>query len=253
MDIRVRLLVLISYIAMIIVNAMANIVPINDITTGGVSDLYRNFFTPAPITFSIWGLIYLLLAGYVIYQFFIKNVDARTLNRIGLLFIISSLSNSLWIFAWHHLLIGLSLTLIIIMFLSLGTSVRLLKSFDLNKKNRIFLRLPFSFYFGWITVATIANTTAFLVSIDWNGFGLEESIWTCIIIMVGALLGSAFTLINRDHIYGLVIIWAYAGIFIRHTSDNGFAFVYPEIIITIVIAFILIFASIIISIIRSTK
>lgn len=141
----------------------------------------------------------------------------------------------------------------IIMFLSIGTTVGILKNLDLDRKNRIFLRLPFSVYFGWITVATIANTTAFLVSIDWNGFGLEESIWTCIIIMVGALLGSAFTLINRDYIYGLVIIWAYAGIFLKHTSDDGFAFVYPEIIITVVLGFIFIFAGIIISIIKSTK
>lgn len=98
-------------------------------------------------------------------------------------------------------------------------------------KEKLFIRLPFSVYFGWITVATIANAAALLVSLGWNGFGIPESIWTIVILGIGALIGTATLLRFKNIAYGLVLAWAYAGILIKHISASGFSSQYPGIIV----------------------
>ncbi|MGO3168258.1 MAG: tryptophan-rich sensory protein, partial [Senegalia sp. (in: firmicutes)] len=114
------------------------------------------------------------------------------------------------------------------------------KSENLFMKEKLFISLPFSIYFGWITVATIANITAFLVDIGWNRFGISEVFWTITIIIVGAIIAIVTILKNRDFAYGLVIIWAYAGILIKHLSESGFNSMYPSIITTVIGAIIIV-------------
>ena len=99
----------------------------------------------------------------------------------------------------------------------------------LSNKEKTLVKLPFSIYLGWITVAAIANITVYLVSINWNGFNLSESLWTVIIIIVGLIISITYTKLNKDLAYGLVIIWAYIGIFIKHISSTGFNSQYPQI------------------------
>lgn len=206
---------------MITVNALANILPINGRNTGEVSDAYKNLFAPAGITFSIWGLIYLLLAGYTLYQLGIfhkenYNKNEELLNKIGIYFSISSIANVAWILTWHYDLIGLSMVLMLVILCCLILINQNLKKENyLSTRDNIFIRIPFSIYFGWITVATIANATTLLVSFDWKGFGISEPIWTIIILVVGMFIGIATILKNRDIAYGLVIIWAYFGIWIK--------------------------------------
>ena len=89
------------------------------------------------------------------------------------------------------------------------------------------MRLPFSVYFGWITVATVANITVWLVSIEWSGLGLPDQIWAVLIIAVAAAIGTVTMLRNRDLAYGLVLVWAFVGILIKHTSQTGFGGQYP--------------------------
>lgn len=102
----------IAYIVMIAVNFLANGLPINNRSTGEISDAYPNLFAPAGLTFSIWGIIYLLLGGYVVYQFIKKHQKAEDLlAKINPLFIATSLVNISWIFAWHYDYIGLSVAL----------------------------------------------------------------------------------------------------------------------------------------------
>lgn len=108
---RTPVLVALSYLVMVAVNALANILPIGGMNTGAVSDSYPNLFAPAGITFSIWGFIYLLLALHTLYQF--TNKDKKVLNTVGLLFALSSVANSLWIFCWHYHKIGLSVVLML--------------------------------------------------------------------------------------------------------------------------------------------
>lgn len=241
----IKILVATTYLAMIAVNALANILPINGQNTGEVSDAYKNLFAPAGITFSIWGLIYLLLAGYTLYQFGIFQKDNynnkdELLNKIGIYFSISSIANVAWILAWHYDLIGLSMALMLVILCCLILINQELKRENhLSTRDKLFIRLPFSVYFGWITVATIANATTLLVSLDWKGFGISEPIWTIIILVVGMLIGIATIVRNRDIAYGLVIIWAYFGIWIRHTSEIGFAGQYPAVISTIIICLVI--------------
>lgn len=237
-------LVIISFITMITINALANILPINGLNTGEVSNSYPNLFTPAPVTFSIWGLIYILLGTHILYQLGLfrkkeKGINKVLLKKVGILFSVSSLVNSAWIFAWHYKLIPLSMVLMILLLICLIKIITNINTQKLSVKENFFIRMPFSIYFGWITVATIANATALLVSIGWKGFGLPESIWTIIVLAVATIIGIATTLRFKDVSYGLVFIWAYIGILIKHTSSWGFFNEYPSIIITIIICIVI--------------
>lgn len=98
-------------------------------------------------------------------------------------------------------------------------------------EKEVFIRIPFSVYFGWITVAVIANLAALAESMEWNNFGLEETTWTIALILAGEIIGIALALRYSDVVYGLAIIWAYSGILVKHISESGFSGQYPYIII----------------------
>ncbi|TYQ15308.1 UNVERIFIED_CONTAM: hypothetical protein Cloal_1743 [Acetivibrio alkalicellulosi] len=234
----------VSFIFMIVINILANLIPFNGITTGQVSDSFPNLFAPAGITFSIWAVIYFLLAAYIIYQFNFFISKDSTFNpsipeKIGILFSITSIANTAWIFAWHYLAIALSLILIIVILICLIIINHKLKQYKLSLKEKIFVQIPFSIYFGWITVATIANVTTYLVSIDWNGFGIAPWIWTIFVLIVGLFIGGLTIIKNQDFSYGLVITWAYIGILIKHTSASGFSGQYPLIITVLIVSIVL--------------
>lgn len=219
---KIKIIVVLTFITMIVVNVLANALPINGMNTGVVSDSYPNLFAPAGITFSIWGIIYIMLALYSFYQLGIINkkdtLSSEVLDKIGIIFSISSVINTIWIFTWHYQIIILSMILMIGLLVSLIKIVDLIKAQTLSRREKFFVKVPFSIYFGWITVATIANATTLLVSLNWNGFGIPESIWAALVIVVGAVIGILTILNNKDYFYGLVIVWAYFGIIIKHTS-----------------------------------
>ena len=240
----IKVIVVVTFLLMIIVNILANTLPINGQTTSEVADSYPNLFTPAGITFAIWGLIYLLLAGFTLYfvGFFQGDLDTiktNLLNKIGIIFSISSICNAAWIFSWHYNRIPLSMLLMVAILVCLIFINYIVVNEKLTTREKFFIRLPFSVYFGWITVATIANATTLLVSLDWNGFGLSEPFWAVVIIIVGMLIGSSTIITNRDIAYDLVMLWAYAGIFIKHTSKNGFSGQYPVVIYTVIACMII--------------
>jgi len=235
----VKALVALTYAAMIAVNVLANALPINGRTTGAVSDAYPNLFAPAGLTFGIWGVIYFLLGAHVLYVLgLFRGADdegdgqarrVSLLERVGVLFSLSSLANIAWILSWHYDLILASTLLLTTMLVLLILITRTILAADLSRRDRVFVRLPFSVYFGWITVATIANITVWLVSIGWDRFGIAESTWAMAIIAVGAVIGTAVILRDSDVAYGLVLVWAYLGIWIKHTSATGFNGAYPAV------------------------
>ncbi|MDG6244154.1 MAG: tryptophan-rich sensory protein [Methanolobus sp.] len=236
----IKIITLLTFLTMVIVNILANSLPINGVTAGQVSDFYPNLFAPAGLTFAIWGLIYLLLAGYTLYQLGLfregnESYSSGLLCRISVVFSVSSIANASWIFAWHYQIIPLSLLLIVVMLICLIKINEMTSKGSLTGRDYLFVRLPFSIYFGWITVATIANVTILLVSIGWTGFGLDETIWTVLVLAVGLIIALATMLKNRDVAYGLVIVWAYAGILLKHVSADGWAFQYPVVIYTVLI------------------
>jgi cell division protein FtsW (lipid II flippase) len=236
----IKVLLTVTYLAMIAVNYLANALPLNGKRTGDVSDAYPSLFTPAGLTFSIWGVIYLLLGAHVLYQLglFRDGPDSAEqtalLNRVGVLFAVSSLANIAWVFAWHYGLIPLSAMLIVVILICLALIANTVRGAHLTGRRRWLIGVPFSVYFGWTTVAVVANVTVLLVSRKWDGFGLAESTWAVIIVLVAMVIGTVTMVRNRDVAYGLVLIWAFAGILLRQTSAAGFDGRYPGIIAAVV-------------------
>jgi hypothetical protein len=253
-----KIAVVLTYLIMVAVNALASILPINGLDTGQISDSFPNLFAPAGLTFSIWGLIYLLLAAYTLYQLGLFQADRNAAKsdlfaKIGVLFALSSLANAAWILAWHYFNIALSLLLMLVILALLAKINLIINSEELNPRERFFIRLPFHVYFGWITVATIANVTSLLVFSGWNQFGFNDVVWMLLIVPVGALIGLLTMFRFRSVAYGLVIIWAYLGIVIKHTSATGFAGQYPPVITVTVVSLIVLLAGVLYLIFSARK
>jgi hypothetical protein len=215
---------LLGFLGTVVVNALANILPINNKTTAELSDLYPNLFVPAGITFAIWGIIYVLLAIFVIYPLIpaVRRDPQKVyfVQKIGPLFFISCLANIGWIFAWHYQIVPLSLVFMLIL---LGCLLAIYLRLNVGKSGatraeKYFVHLPFSFYLGWITIATIANVTALLVNINWNAWGLGEQFWAVAVIVVGIAIAISILFTRKDIFYCLVVDWALLGILLKRLS-----------------------------------
>lgn len=232
----IKILTAVTYVAMVAVNFLANGLPINGRSTGDISDAYPNIFAPAGPAFSIWGLIYLLLGAYVIYQFVKKDQKTEDLlQKINPLFIATSLANISWIFAWHYDYIGFSVLIMATLLVLLIKIADILRTEQFTSLEKLLVWAPFSIYFGWITVASIANITVFLVSIGWNGFGIADFVWTSTILLVGALIGILRMRKDNNIAYGMVLVWAYSWILFKHVSASGFDGQYPIVIATVIV------------------
>ncbi len=210
-----------SFAAVVVVNALANILPLNDVTTGELSDSYPNYFVPAGYVFSIWGVIYLLLLGFTVRQLRRGVEDAETLRKIGWLFIASNVFNFAWIFLWHWRQVALSL---VPMFGLLASLMLIYLRLDIGRAQVsmdqwLYYHLPFSVYLGWITVAPIANIVAFLVSSGWESYGTTAAYWTVLVIAVAVALTLVNLYTRGDAAYSLVIVWALSGIIYKQMSE----------------------------------
>ena len=200
------------FAGMIVMNYLANALPLNNKKTGELSDSFPNLFVPAGITFSIWGVIYLLLIGYCFVQF--SGTNQSAIKNISWFFGASCVLNALWIVFWHYgklpwsllVMVGLLVTLIYI-----NTQIR---SLPLG-----IIKASFGIYLGWICIATIANVTALLVYYKWNTFSISEETWAIIMIAAGALIASLALFRFRNPFIGLSVIWAFAGIIIKRQAD----------------------------------
>lgn len=239
-----KLLVTIVYIIMIATNAAAVLLPLNGMTTQEVSDSYPNLFAPAGLTFAIWSVIYLLLAGFVVYQWLKPTTqsilaESQMSEKLRNLFIISSILNSIWLVAWQYLQIDLSVVIMLALLIVLIYINRLLTTATLTKKDYIFVRLPFSIYFGWITIATIANITAFLVDKNIAFLQNNQVLWTIVILIIGLFIISATIISNQDIAYGLAALWAYYGILVKHQAADGWNGSYPTIITAVIVCLVI--------------
>ncbi len=217
-----------GFIAVVTVNALANILPLNGVNTGVLSDEIPNLFVPAGLTFSIWGIIYLLLAGHaatILIEAWSKEAAATWSKRDAFLFILNMAANVAWIFAWHWRLVNLAMVVMLVILgtliaLELGNQRKLAAhSFDSRAKT-FFMTVPLRVYLGWISVATIANATAVLVKAGWNGFGADPRVWTVVVILAGLAVGLGFSLWKKQIAAPLVIVWAYAGIVIKRVQTD---------------------------------
>lgn len=233
---------LIAFIGVLAMNFLANYLPINNNTTGDLSDSYPNLIVPPGFTFSIWGLIYIGLTAFVIYQILdsrngtISGTSAS--ERVGIFFILSCIGNMVWIVLWHYELPGYSLmAMLVILFSLIAIYIRVnSESQTISNTDKLLVNYPFSIYLGWITLATILNVTALLVDRGWDGFGISEQIWT-VLIFVAILIISFISLKTRgDLLYNLVFIWALFGIAYKHLEvfDMEYRIVYWGAIVSMV-------------------
>ena len=208
------ILVIVSLLAVIITNALANILPLNGQTTGEISNRLPVLFTPAGYVFSIWSLIYLLLIIWVIGLWRNRSNEDELYERRSLLFILSCVFNIAWIFLWHY---EYFLLTVVVMISLLLTLIALYHTYPLQN-NRLSSRLPISIYLGWISVATIANISYVLTVYEWSGWGLSDPLWAVIMMTVGAALALHIRFHYYDIAYPSVFIWAFIGIAVK----NGF-------------------------------
>ncbi|MBC7348884.1 MAG: tryptophan-rich sensory protein [Candidatus Aminicenantes bacterium] len=219
---------LFGFLGMVTVNYLANALPINNLDTGQLSDKYPNLFVPAGFTFSIWGVIYLLLAVFIFFslkQALTGREIFPAFKRLGSLFFLTCLVNAGWIFAWHYEKLILSLLVMLTLLILLILIYQRLDSrpYDEIQRDKFPAKLPFSIYLAWISVATVANVTAVLVGLRWNRFGLSEQFWTVLMLAVVLILTVIFIFKKKDYLYALTIIWALLGILYKRNQDTASA------------------------------
>lgn len=220
-----QILVVVSVIATIIVNGLANALPINGQGTGEISDSFDVLFVPAGYVFSIWGLIYLGLVAYAIYQVLPAQRNNPRLRSIDIPFYVASLANITWIFLWHYEQFALSMVVmlillasLIVIYLRLGIGRTAFPTWE-----RWTVALTFSIYLGWITVATIANATILLEYIGWNRWGLSEVTWFLIMLVTALIVAALMAWTRSDIAYLLVLVWAFAGIAVKQSDISTVA------------------------------
>jgi hypothetical protein len=216
----------IALVVTIVMNYLSNSGVFNGNTMKTISDKYHNYFTPAGYAFSIWGLIYLGLLGFVLFtgrDLFTKKDTTDTdpiVEKIGWWFVLSCAANSFWVVAWLYDYIGLSVLIMIVLLFSLLMVIKNTRmELDYHPfKNYVFIFWPFALYAGWITVALVADIAAWLTKVGWDGWGLSEITWTIIMIVVAGLINIFMVWQRNLREYALVGIWALIAIAVSNEN-----------------------------------
>lgn len=211
-----------AFILSIALNVAANALPLNGQTTAEISDRFRVYVVPAGYVFSIWGLIYLGQLAFTIDQAIARGAREELPRRLGWLPALVGLLNAAWIVAWHWEAFPLTVAIMVGLLVTLIAIHRRLRRAEdegwIDEIARVSTRVPFSVYLGWITIATIANVAAVLAWAGFDGFGIAGEAWAVAVLALGLGIATAFVLRERDPAYGLVIVWAYAGIVAGESS-----------------------------------
>jgi hypothetical protein len=213
---------IVTLVIALVMNFLATALPLNNKTTGELSDLYPNLFVPAGYVFAIWGVIYTFLIIFGIYQALPQNLEKSFHQEISFYFIISNLANAIWIFFWHYELVLLALLTMLVLLITLIIIYHRLNIGvnEVARNEKIAIHIPFSIYLGWITVATIANVTALLVSVNWDRLGVNEVIWTWVVLVIATVIVLSVVITRKDIAYGLVPVWAFIGILVKQVENS---------------------------------
>ncbi len=208
----------------LLMNFLSNAIPFNNMTQQELSAANPVLITPAPYVFSIWGLIYLALIAFVVYQALPQFRENPAVKAVGILFAVSCVFNVLWLILWHYQNIGWSFIIIllflatlVVIYLRLGAVTAIKNSYD-----RVLVKYPFSLYLAWLSAATIVNFNVWLYSIGWLGTGTGAVFFTVLMLIIAALLALAVFYLRQDYIYAAVFVWALIGIGVRHGTDLPF-------------------------------
>ena len=225
--------ILLGFLGTLIVNMLSVFLPINGYTPAELSDALVNFFVPAGLTFMIWNLIYVGLLALTIYSiksWFIKDQESpEFLDKMGIEFILASLANIAWIFFWHYQIVYMSLVAMLVLLgslMSLYIRLGIGENENASHAEKWFVHIPISIYFGWITIATVANITALFVDLGWDVIIAPsifwEVFWTILIITVATIITILTLWFRKDIAYSLVVIWSLAGIIIKRATTVPF-------------------------------
>lgn len=223
---KTKVLTLGLFIALtILINILANALPFNGLDTATISDRNFTYFTPAGITFVIWGVIYLGWIGYFVYHWINVGKKSEWLSPAYPWFLLSCLANMTWLFLWHYEMLNLSVLVMVVLLISLIKVYLVTSSREKpTTQEKLLIQSPISIYLGWISVATIANIASALTKIGWNGFGISEEVWSAIMISVAVILGILMLVRQKDYVYVLVLIWSAFGIAINFRADSSIVF-----------------------------
>ena len=215
----------IALVVTIAINYLSNTGLINGNTMKTISDRYANYSTPAGYAFSIWGVIYLGLLGFIIYGWTsLSDKNNQVVSKIGWWFVVSCIANSLWVVVWLYDQIGLSVAIMAVLFVSLLKIVQ--KAYIAGQrapdtKTSLYVYWPFSIYFGWVSVAFIADVAAFLTKSGWNGWGISGITWTVIMLCIAGLVNVLVVQTKKLYAFGLVGIWAVLAISVANQNSNS--------------------------------
>ncbi len=216
-----RILVALTSVGMITMNALANIIPFFGRGTGEVSALYPTLVTPAGYVFAIWGVIYIGLITYSIAQFTGHLAEDPLPDRLAWPLIISNVANVIWLLLWHSLNIYWTVPFMLVLLASLIAAYLIAHSGRPVQPSALeawTVRAPLGVYLGWVSVATIANISGALVAANWNGFGIPASWWGLLVLFVATVLAFANLVRVGDCVFAGVFVWALAGIAVATPS-----------------------------------
>lgn len=229
-----QLLTLLAILAAFGINVLANVAPIQGLTIGEISNTFFRevLITPANYAFAIWGLIYLGLISFGIYQVLPAQRENPRVRQISYLLVLASLAQIAWVFLFQYRLFTLSLVAMLFILLPLIASYLRLRMSNgrISRQEKWFVDIPLSIYLAWISVATIVNVALTLYNLGWNGWGMSPEVWTAIALSAGAAIAATVTIQQADIAFVLVIVWAYIAIAVRQanllliaTTAGGFA------------------------------
>ncbi len=216
-----QITVVVILLATIVINVLADAIPINGLNTGRISDAFQVYFVPAGYVFAIWGVIYIGLLAYAIYQALPAQRDNPRLQATGWWVVLGGLANSMWIFLWHYeLFVGTLAAMLILLATLIATYVGLgIGKVKVSKSETWLVQVPFSIYLGWITVATVANVTDVLHTLKWNAFSLAPQAWFLVVLVAVLAISTLMSWTRRDVAYILVILWALVGIGYKFSNE----------------------------------
>ncbi|MBE0477158.1 MAG: tryptophan-rich sensory protein [Coriobacteriia bacterium] len=210
-----RVLVALTVVGTIVMNVLANALPLFGRGTGEVSALYPTLVTPAGYVFAIWGLIYLGLLAYSAAQFVRPLADDPLPDRLAWPLLVSNLANVSWLLLWHSLNIYWTVPVMLVLLASLIAAYLVARRDRPDRPSgleRWAVRAPLGLYLGWISIATIANVSSALYATKWSGWGIPPERWGAIVLVVGAALAFAGLAREGDSVFAGVFVWAFAGI-----------------------------------------
>lgn len=208
----------------LVVNTLSNIHPPGGQNVGQIANtrLAGVLITPANYAFAIWGLIYLGLIAYGIYQLYPSQRRQRRLQQVNQLLILACMAQVIWIFLFTLRQFGWSVLAIATILLCLVGIYRTLHGgqSQFRRRDRWFCQIPFSIYLAWIGVATIVNVASALYAWGWTGWGVSPLVWTLVMLAVATLLGLLVIWQRQDYAFTLVLIWALLAIAVRQSSPT---------------------------------